>query len=173
MTQLSARIEGASTVVEAIANLEQFLAVPTNALKRIGAYQERQFQKAFDANRTPEGNPWPPLAASTKLAKRNPKMLVERVGRIPGSLFWELQGDSVVVGYADPLANLHDAGGKSSPHRIVPKTKKALYWKGAKHPVRSVNHPGSVLPARRLVGYSPADVAEWQAIIEEEATKKF
>ena len=28
-------------------------------------------------------------------------------------------------------------------HIIRPKSKKALYWKGAKHPVKQVNHPGS------------------------------
>ena len=28
-------------------------------------------------------------------------------------------------------------------HIIKPKNKKALYWKGAKHPVKSVRHPGS------------------------------
>ena len=29
------------------------------------------------------------------------------------------------------------------PHIIRAKNKKALYWKGAKHPIRRVNHPGS------------------------------
>ena len=29
------------------------------------------------------------------------------------------------------------------PHTIRAKNKKALYWKGAKHPVKKVNHPGS------------------------------
>lgn len=29
------------------------------------------------------------------------------------------------------------------PHLILPKTKQALYWPGARHPVRSVNHPGT------------------------------
>ena len=29
------------------------------------------------------------------------------------------------------------------PHIIRPKNKKALYWKGATHPVKQVNHPGS------------------------------
>ena len=29
------------------------------------------------------------------------------------------------------------------PHAIRAKNKKALYWKGAKHPVKSVRHPGS------------------------------
>ena len=28
-------------------------------------------------------------------------------------------------------------------HIIRPKSKKALYWKGAKRPVKQVSHPGS------------------------------
>ena len=28
------------------------------------------------------------------------------------------------------------------PHTIVPKNKKALFWEGAKHPVKKVEHPG-------------------------------
>lgn len=31
----------------------------------------------------------------------------------------------------------------SKPHIIKPRTKKALYWKGASHPVKAVNHPGT------------------------------
>ena len=31
----------------------------------------------------------------------------------------------------------------SKAHVIRPKNKKALYWKGAKRPVKMVNHPGS------------------------------
>lgn len=31
----------------------------------------------------------------------------------------------------------------TKPHIIRPKNKKALYWKGAKHPVKAVNHPGT------------------------------
>lgn len=33
--------------------------------------------------------------------------------------------------------------GGTKAHIIKAKRKKALYWKGAKHPVKSVNHPGS------------------------------
>jgi len=29
------------------------------------------------------------------------------------------------------------------PHIIRPRNKKALYWKGADHPVKSVKHPGT------------------------------
>ena len=31
----------------------------------------------------------------------------------------------------------------SKPHIIRAKRKKALYWKGASHPVKQVNHPGT------------------------------
>ena len=31
----------------------------------------------------------------------------------------------------------------SKPHIIRPKNRKALYWEGAKRPVKLVNHPGS------------------------------
>jgi hypothetical protein len=31
----------------------------------------------------------------------------------------------------------------SGPHVIEPREKQALYWPGAAHPVRRVNHPGT------------------------------
>jgi hypothetical protein len=31
----------------------------------------------------------------------------------------------------------------TKPHTIVARSKKALYWPGADHPVMSVNHPGT------------------------------
>lgn len=31
----------------------------------------------------------------------------------------------------------------TAPHVILPKDKKALYWPGAAHPVKRVNHPGT------------------------------
>lgn len=34
---------------------------------------------------------------------------------------------------------VHDG---TSPYTILPSSKKALYWKGASHPVKRVNHPG-------------------------------
>ena len=48
-------------------------------------------------------------------------------------------------------ATIHTSNIKYAPgvefgtkaHIIKAKTKKALYWKGAKHPVKSVKHPGS------------------------------
>ena len=48
-------------------------------------------------------------------------------------------------------ATIHTSNIKYAPgveygtkaHIIKPKNKRFLYWKGAKHPVKQVNHPGS------------------------------
>lgn len=37
----------------------------------------------------------------------------------------------------------------SRPHVIEPKNKQALYWPGARHPVKRVNHPGT--PAHHVL----------------------
>lgn len=49
-----------------------------------------------------------------------------------------------LIGTDRPYAAAHQFGSK--PHIIEAKNKKALFWKGAKHPVKSVKHPG--LPPR-------------------------
>lgn len=53
-----------------------------------------------------------------------------------------------LVGSDRKYAAIHQLGGKTSPHIIKPKFKKALFWPGAGHPVKEVKHPGSKIPAR-------------------------
>ena len=58
---------------------------------------------------------------------------------------------SITTKMGDLEATIHTSNVKyaiivekgSKPHIIRPKNKKALYWKGAKRPVKLVNHPGS------------------------------
>ncbi|NJJ37826.1 hypothetical protein [Paenibacillus apii] len=54
------------------------------------------------------------------------------------------------------------------PHLIQPKNKKALYWRGAAHPVRgAVKHPGTkpraiVVPtAKRYVKKAGEELVKW------------
>jgi hypothetical protein len=59
----------------------------------------------------------------------------------------EQGGKRGVIGTNAPYARpVHDG---SRPHIITAKRAKALYWKGASHPVRSVKHPGNK-PKRAL-----------------------
>lgn len=63
-----------------------------------------------------------------------------RTSNLRGSVyqsFGPLKGE---IGFNAKYAGwVHDG---TSPYTIRPKTKKALYWKGASHPMRLVRHPG-------------------------------
>lgn len=49
------------------------------------------------------------------------------------------------------------------PHVIRPKTKKALFWEGAEHPVKVVHHPGTkeYAPFRKGLLGSQSEVVEY------------
>lgn len=53
----------------------------------------------------------------------------------------EQGGDRGVIGTNVKYAPAVHEG--TRPHQIKPIRKKALMWKGARHPVRVVNHPGT------------------------------
>ena len=68
-----------------------------------------------------------------------------QTGRLRSSITWHIvigpQGPYGEVGSAVEYAG--DVEDGTAPHVIYPKNKKALYWKGARHPVAYVNHPGN------------------------------
>jgi phage gpG-like protein len=82
--------------------------------------------------------------------------------KVSGALWHSLRivavtGTSVTVGSDRPYASIHQLGGKTKAHKITPRNGRALYWPGAPHPMKSVNHPGSNIPARP---YFPIDSSE-------------
>jgi len=66
-------------------------------------------------------------------------------GRLRSSLHWRLvsggAGIFIEVGTTVSYARGLEFG--NAPHVIRPRSKRALYWKGAQHPYRLVNHPGN------------------------------
>ena len=66
-------------------------------------------------------------------------------GRYRSSIGWRLGRDAVGLyaecGSSVPYAIHLERG--TQPHIILPRQKKALWWKGAAHPVRIVHHPGT------------------------------
>lgn len=67
-----------------------------------------------------------------------------RSGKLSRNVFAQSKGLIGVVGpdlKATPYAWFVHEG--TRPHMIRPSSKKALSWKGALHPVRSVRHPGT------------------------------
>ena len=71
----------------------------------------------------------------------------------------------LLVGTNTAYAAVHQFGGRTPPRKIGPKRKKALWWPGAPHPVASVDHPGSTIPARPYLGLSDGDRAAITRIV--------
>src|SRR5271167_176780 len=58
----------------------------------------------------------------------------------------------------------------TAPHVIEPKNGKALYWPGAEHPVRRVNHPGTKPNAfmeRIIAAATPEINSTFEAALEQ------
>jgi Bacteriophage HK97-gp10, putative tail-component len=81
-------------------------------------------------------------ASQAVLAKNTNRSTVPwRTGFLVQSFQWAQQN---LTGYWYPTASYArfvEFG--TAPHTILPKEKKALWWPGAMHPVRQVNHPGT------------------------------
>lgn len=67
---------------------------------------------------------------------------------------------AVTIGSDRPYAAVHQFG--TGPYVITPKTAKALFWPGAKHPVKKVNHPG--IPARPFFPFEKDGQPTQQAV---------
>jgi hypothetical protein len=69
------------------------------------------------------------------------RLVPVNTGRLKGSIQWEVSGTTGRVSTDVPYWKYVEYG--TAPHVITPKTKRALYWEGAAHPVARVNHPGT------------------------------
>ncbi len=62
-------------------------------------------------------------------------------------------------------AAIHHFGGTTGPRDIFPVRAKALFWPGAKHPVKKVSHPGSKIPERPFMVVQDEDWDEIKATL--------
>ena len=63
-----------------------------------------------------------------------------RTGALRNSIILQKTQNGFEIGSSLSYAEAVEMG--VEPHVIVPKEKKALFWPGAPHPVKKVNHPG-------------------------------
>ncbi|WP_297572592.1 phage virion morphogenesis protein [uncultured Deefgea sp.] len=87
---------------------------------------------------------------------------LQKSGQLAASITPSSGRDYAAIGTNKPYAAIHQFGGQTSPHVIRPKNKKALAFGGKVF--KSVNHPGSKMPARPFLpvinGALQADAAE-------------
>ena len=120
----------------------------------------QELMQRFRDQADPDGRPWQALKPSTVAAKaargHSPAILRAR-GHLADTIRYQADEGGVRIGTNRIYGAIHQLGGKTAPHVIRPKSKKALAWPGARHPVRGVNHPGSEIPARPFLGISRQD----------------
>ena len=133
---------------------------------------------AVEENFAQQGRPkWKDLAPSTKLGYQvggkdwkglrkggsvNIKpwggVILQRSGQLAASIQTTYGNTTAVVGTNKVYAAIHQFGGKTKPHVIKAKNGRALSFGGIV--VRSVNHPGSNIPARPFLTLTPRDLRD-------------
>jgi len=119
--------------------------------------------RAVEDNFEQEGRPkWRDLKPSTKLSRYKqgtwPGKILQRSGQLASSIVQFYDATTSVVGSNKVYARIQNNGGKTKPHVIKPKTRRALSFGGIV--VRQVNHPGSDIPAREFLRLTPRDLAD-------------
>lgn len=147
-------------IVKALDRLHTKAGRMAPAMKNIGEVLLRSTQDRFSSQTDPDGRSWQRLKASTIASKalrgHSDKILRQR-GYLADSIRYQANEAGVRIGTNRIYGAIHQFGGKTKPHVIRPKNKKALAWPGARHPARAVNHPGSKIPARSFLGFSRQD----------------
>jgi phage virion morphogenesis protein len=141
-----------------LAGLSARMGELSPVMRAIGEIVRSSAERNFAASGRPE---WP----ESERVKRKGGQTLSLTGRLRRSLSVRADKDRVAVGTNVVYAAIHQLGGKTGPHTIRPKKAKALFWPGARHPVKSVNHPGSVIPARPFLMVQNEDWTEIRGVL--------
>ncbi|WP_434777684.1 phage virion morphogenesis protein [Neisseria sp. Ec49-e6-T10] len=91
--------------------------------------------------------------------------ILQDSGRLKASITTDHDNNTAKVGTNVVYAAIHQFGGKTKPHKILPKRAKALKFGNTY--AKSVNHPGSDIPARPFLSVTDGDIQELQETIED------
>ncbi|MDY6852011.1 MAG: phage virion morphogenesis protein [Thermodesulfobacteriota bacterium] len=153
------------------ASVDQYLSLLARRMTDMGPVMETigeiladSVARNFREGRAPDGTPWRPGKRKGRGDRPVAPTLVD-TGRLRDSINYRAYGDRVEAGTDLGYAAVHQFGGRTAAHIIRPRRKKALYWPGAAHPVRSVRHPGSIIPARPFLGVRDSDWPEIRDVL--------
>lgn len=106
------------------------------------------------------------LTAKVKADKLSGQVLRNRTGTLRRSINYRVNaaGNSVIgsVGTNLEYAAIHEYGGQTKPHEILPKNAKALKFQlgGKTIFAKSVKHPGSKMPVRSFLRSALQDMEQ-------------
>lgn len=145
-----------------LAQLRDSLRDTSPAFREIGEELVAISMEAFRRQADPAtGREWAP---SRRAEEQHGQTLID-TGRLRASVVARAGHLEAAVGSNVIYAAIHQTGGRTAPHVIRPRHKRALWWPGAGRPRAHVNHPGSRLPARPYLGVGAGDWGEIAAIL--------
>jgi HK97 gp10 family phage protein len=124
---------------------------------KVPQYILRKFPEIQGACRLSMGRLVLALTRKIKEEKLSGQVLKNRTGTLRRSITPSVSGtDTVAVGTVGTnieYARIHEFGGRTAAHEILPKRGKALAfnWKGKDVVFAKVNHPGSQMPERSFM----------------------
>jgi phage gpG-like protein len=141
---MSFKVTG-DTLSPALAKMVRDCGNPKPILEAMGNAGVSLTKRAFN-DEALRPMPWPPVKKQGGAPLKRSGAMWQSI-RITG-----LTSNYVTFGTDRPYAPYHQFG--TRPYEIVARLKKALFWPGAKHPVKGVHHPG--LPARPFFPFDAA-----------------
>lgn len=167
MLRIDIRIDD-SQLVKALQNLCDLGTDTTPIMRQCAGIMAGAAEDAFDAQRDPvTGTPWVPLQKSTVAARQlagHDGKILQLSGSLASSLERRYGNGYAVVGTNKQYAAIHQFGGKTKAHTIRAKFAKALRIPGVGFR-KSVQHPGSTIPARPFLGVGPQEIEEMRETI--------
>lgn len=167
--EITLKTTGAEAIEKELSGLVNRLDNLRPLLKAIGDRVVRQTQERFN-----KGGPAPDGAAWAKVKRPDPKArgILRISDHLRDSIRYQMVGDdAVAIGTNKVYAAIHQLGGRTAAHDILPVRKKAL-----KTPFgifKKVKHPGSVIPARPYLGISAENSEELIGIVSEYLAEAF
>lgn len=163
MAEIVLKIDGADAIRERLREISSRMSNLSPVMRMIGDRIVEQTKRRFETGGpAPDGTPW--KEPKTPNPKRIRTLTV--TGHLRDSIRFQLMGsNAVAIGTDKEYAAIHQLGGRTSPHVILPVRGKALrtpygFFKRA-------NHPGSAIPARPFLGVSAADGREILGMIDD------
>lgn len=152
-----------SRAIAGLSGLDAGLRDTTPLMEQLSEYLWRSTGYRFKSQTDPEGTPWQALSPRYLETKsRNKDRILTLRGYLRSSFVKKHDAKTARVGSNSVIAAIHQFGGRTRPHVIEPRYKKALAFGGAVR--KSVQHPGSDMPARPFLGLSEADRNEIREI---------
>ena len=113
-------LQGEEAIATALANLAHRASHLEPALKDMGEHFMRSIDERFDAQKSPDGQPWEPNKPATLAKKRRPEILTESK-RLRDSIVYNVEDGGLEIGTNVIYGAIHQLGGQAGRGVTLPE----------------------------------------------------